>query len=247
MSDGYTKLFADIVDSSIWSEDSDTCKVWVTLLALSNADGLVRGSVGWLSGKAKVSPEVCSRALAKFASPDPHSRTPDNEGKRIEFLDDGWLIINYLLFRNRLSSDAKSTQTRERVRKHRERYNALRNGVTERYKRYTASASASVPPSPEGKESEEGDGFKVVQDLMTALSELYNRKPTDRWTYLEQTVLASVSRRKDVMSEFETLKQYRSQAEFFPQSVSSLLDKWTDTLDRARGAAARPKRRQRLI
>lgn len=147
MSSGYTKLFSDIVDSSIWNEDPGTCKVWVTLLALSNADGYVRGSIGWLAGKAKVTKEECSKAIAKFTEPDKHSRTPDNDGKRIEVLPDGWLILNYLIFRDRLSNDPKASATRERVRKHRERYIALRNAesVTCVTSDHSASASESVP------------------------------------------------------------------------------------------------------
>lgn len=145
---GYTKLFSDIVDSSIWDEDAETCKVWVTLLALSDANGYVRGSPGWLAGKAKVSVELCERALEKFKNPDPRSRTPDNDGRRIEQLEDGWLILNYISFRGRLSNDPKSIATRERVQKHREKHRS----VTDRYRALPsvttdspASASASVP------------------------------------------------------------------------------------------------------
>jgi hypothetical protein len=150
MGDGYTKLFSDIVDSSIWDESAETCKVWVTLLALSNADGLVRGSVGWLAGKSRVTVKACELALKKFAAPDPKSRTPDNDGRRIEVLEDGWLILNYLLFRDRLSMNPIAVKTRERVRKHRERYTALRNGnsVTAPHPASaSASASESVPVS----------------------------------------------------------------------------------------------------
>ena len=144
MSDGYTKLFSDIVDSSIWDEDAQTRVVWVTLLALSNPEGYVRGSVGWLAGKSKVPIQCTSLALQKFAAPDPHSRTPDHEGRRIEVLEDGWLILNYLLFRDRLSTNPTSIKTRERVRRHRERYIALRNArsVTAHH---SDSDSDSVP------------------------------------------------------------------------------------------------------
>lgn len=141
---GYTKLFSDIVDSSIWKEDSDTCKVWITLLALSDADGYVRGSVGWLADKSLVPRDLCQRAIEKFAAPDHTSRTEENDGRRIELLDDGWLILNYLSFRDRLSNDASAVASRERVRRHREHYRALRNGesVTRAGSGY-ASASAS--------------------------------------------------------------------------------------------------------
>lgn len=124
---GYVKLFSEIVDSSIWEEDSDTCKVWITLLALADQDGYVRGSEGWLAGKSRVSLGKCVLALRKFKEPDLRSRTEDNEGRRIEQLEDGWLILNYISFRDRLSADPKVVASRERVRKHRE-LQALKRG-----------------------------------------------------------------------------------------------------------------------
>jgi hypothetical protein len=153
---GYTKLFSDIVESSIWNEAMEIRLVWITLLALSDQDGYVRGSVGWLAGKSRVSKEACAKAIELFQKPDHESRTPDNEGRRIEQLEDGWLILNYLSFRDRLSNDAKATATRLRVQKHRERYKALRNteSVTPSH---SASASVSVTDS-EG--SQEG-GFTL--------------------------------------------------------------------------------------
>jgi hypothetical protein len=156
---GYVKLFSDIIESSIWQEDAETTKVWITLLALCDQDGYVRGSTGWLASKARVREDACARALQKFQNPDPSSRTPDNEGRRIEQLEDGWLILNYLAFRDRLSTDSKAVSSRERVRKHRERYRALRNAesVTP-----PASADASVSASSPDGESE-GKGTKAAK------------------------------------------------------------------------------------
>lgn len=138
---GYTKLFSDIVDSSIWDEDAQTCKVWVTMLALSDANGYVRGSTPWLASKSRVSVQQCEIALQKFKDPDPRSRTTDNDGRRIEQLDDGWLILNYLKFRDRLSSDPKSVATRERVQRHRENHQS----VTKRYIALQALPSVTAP------------------------------------------------------------------------------------------------------
>lgn len=183
MSDGYTKLFSDIVDSSIWDESPETCKVWVTLLAKANADGFVRGSIGWLAGKAKVSVECCQIAIGKFVRPDPHSRTPDFEGRRIEQLDDGWLILNYIAFRDRLSSNPKAVSTRLRVQRHRERYTALRNApsVTSGHSA-SASASASDTPikveTPKSKKPEKchSAGSRVILHLLNEKSGRHYRE-----------------------------------------------------------------------
>jgi len=152
---GYCKLFSDIVESSIWDAPPTTCKVWVTLLALSDQHGYVRGSAGWLASKARVSRDECDTAIEALCAPDASSRTPDYEGRRVELLADGFLVLNYIAFRDRLSSDPVAVATRDRVRKHRERYIALRNAAS-----VTSAVSASVDASVDASPSDEGEGVK---------------------------------------------------------------------------------------
>ena len=148
---GYCKLFSDIIESSIWRESAEVRVVWISILAMADADGFVRGSPGWLAMKIGISPETCAAAIKKFSEPDPSSKTPDNEGRRIEIFPDGWLILNYLAYRDRLSSDPIATATRDRVRKHRELH---RKNVTGRYVTDKALRNEkSVTPRPEAEAS----------------------------------------------------------------------------------------------
>jgi hypothetical protein len=165
---GYAKLFSDIVESSIWDEPSDICKVWITLLALADSDGYVRGSPGWLAGKSRVSIDACKSAIGKFQKPDHKSRTPDHEGRRIEQLDDGWLILNYLLFRDRLSSDPKASATRERVRRHRQRYRALRN--TESVTPDDSASEDASEDASEKKKTKQGENIPPSPKEVSAYS-----------------------------------------------------------------------------
>lgn len=159
---GFTKLWSDIVDSSIWNEDADTCKVWVTLLALSNEVGFVRGSIRWLAAKAKVSVDKCQIAVDKFLAPDPGSRTETNEGRRIQIVDRGWIILNYEYFRNdhcHVSPDHRKVYQRDWVRKKRAMNHlstTVDNLSTSTKSIDTASASASVQKG----ESERETRFK---------------------------------------------------------------------------------------
>lgn len=91
----YAKLFSTIVTSTIWQEDSDTKVVWITLLAIKNRFGEVAGSIPGLANLANVSIAACERALIKLESPDPYSRTKDNEGRRILTIDGGWRVLNH--------------------------------------------------------------------------------------------------------------------------------------------------------
>jgi hypothetical protein len=98
---GFTKLFSSIVTSSIWVEDHPTVRVWIGMLALANANGVVEGSIPGLANVCRVTPSECQKALQILSQPDSFSRNPENEGRRIEPHPGGWRILNYLNYRDR--------------------------------------------------------------------------------------------------------------------------------------------------
>ncbi len=102
---GYTKLFSTIVASTIWREPDHVRIVWITMLAMSNADGVVEASVPGLADLARVTVEQCEDALFRLRTPDPYSRTKDNEGRRIADVDGGFLILNRAKYRDKCSTD----------------------------------------------------------------------------------------------------------------------------------------------
>ena len=104
---GFTKLFSEIVTSSIWSEDDKTRIVWVTMLALAGPDGLVKAAVPGLANAARVSIEDCEKALAKFQEPDIYSRSQKHEGRRIERIEGGFKLLNYEFYRNTLQAEER--------------------------------------------------------------------------------------------------------------------------------------------
>ena len=127
---GYTKLFSDIITSSVWNEDDKTRIVWITLLALSDATGYVHCALPSLALMARMDQGNCESSLKKLSAPDEYSRTPDNHGIRISKIDGGWMILNYEKHRNRLSNDSEAASGRERVRKYRERHKNVTCNVT---------------------------------------------------------------------------------------------------------------------
>ena len=98
---GYTKLFSTIVTSSIWSADDKTRLMWITMLAVSDARGHVDGSIPGMAAIARMSISDAERAIKALLSPDPYSRTKDNDGRRIEEEEGGWRILNYEKYRNK--------------------------------------------------------------------------------------------------------------------------------------------------
>ena len=98
---GYSKLFSSIVTSSIWGENDKTLRVWLAMLALTDASGVVEGSIPGFAHVARVTIPEMEAAVECLTSPDPYSRTPDHEGRRIEVVPGGWLILNYQAYRDR--------------------------------------------------------------------------------------------------------------------------------------------------
>lgn len=96
---GFTLLWSKILDSSIWMESQATRIVWITLLAMKDADGIVRAAKVALAHRARVTIEECDRALQVLMAPDPQSMTPANEGRRIKEIPGGWQILNSDLYR----------------------------------------------------------------------------------------------------------------------------------------------------
>ena len=118
----YAKLFDCIIHSTIWQEPLHVKVVWVTMLAMADFHGEVAASVPGLAKAAGVTIEQCEEALSCFLSPDPYSRSPEAEGRRLEVIPGGWELINYVKYKELKSEDQKREQSAERSRRYRERH-----------------------------------------------------------------------------------------------------------------------------
>jgi hypothetical protein len=116
---GWAKLFSSIVTSSLWCEDDVTLRVFIAMLATADADGVVEGSIPGFANLARVSLADMERAIERLSAPDPHSRTPDHEGRRIELIEGGWQILNYARYRQQ--AQAKEGSRAPYYRKYRQR------------------------------------------------------------------------------------------------------------------------------
>ena len=138
MSGGFTKLFSSIIFSTVWQQPKDTKILWVTMLALADADGVVEASVPGLAVAAGITIDECRSSIVALESPDPDSKNPDNEGRRIEKCEGGWLLLNYRYYRDKMTAEHRRAKTAERVRKHRDR----------KSKEAKAAPPAPLPPEP---------------------------------------------------------------------------------------------------
>jgi hypothetical protein len=123
----YSKLFASILDSSIWLEEDSTRIVWLTFLAAKDGEGFARfAAVENVARRANVSVDKAARAVEVLEAPDAESSNPAHEGRRIERVPGGWIVLNAKLYDDMIRREDERRSTRERVALHRER---KRNGT----------------------------------------------------------------------------------------------------------------------
>ncbi len=129
---GYTKLFSTILASTIWRAPDKTRIVWITLLAMADQRGVAEGSVPGLADFARVSVDECRAALTELMAPDPDSRTKDWDGRRIEEVDGGWLLLNHGKYRAKMNADERREYLRKKQAEHRARTYGALDGKAER-------------------------------------------------------------------------------------------------------------------
>lgn len=142
----FVKLDAGILDSSLWPQ-VDPRTVFLTALLMArpveladpvqalrvrNLDplgvtipagwyGLVEASGIGIATRSGLSIEAGLAALDILSSPDPDSRTPDFDGRRMVRIPGGWLVLNFMRYRER------DYRAAERMRRYRNRTRAARD------------------------------------------------------------------------------------------------------------------------
>lgn len=117
----YVKLFGSILDSSIWSEDNATRLVWITMLAMADSSGLVEASVTGVAHRARVSQGECEEALAVLLATDPDSKSQEFDGRRIEKVEGGWVLLNYEKYREIRSKKQVMDAVRQQRKRERDK------------------------------------------------------------------------------------------------------------------------------
>jgi len=151
---GYTKLFSTIVTSSIWTADDATRIVWITMLAISDKNGEIHAAIPGLARLAGVSLEACEKAISIFLAPDQYSRTKEDEGRRLEVIDGGWLLINHAKYRRMASDEERKEQSAIRQQRFRDRHGKSNAPVTPPSRKNNVKASIVTPESRQKSQAE---------------------------------------------------------------------------------------------
>lgn len=116
----YNKIFTKILDSSVWLESSATRIVWVTMIAAMDETGFCQfAAIANVARRANVEIAEAAAAIHVLEGPDIDSSDPDNEGRRIERVPGGWIVLNAEKYRAIVTRAISQEGNRRRVARHR--------------------------------------------------------------------------------------------------------------------------------
>ena len=100
----YGKLFTQMYDGTLGTEGPwEALVTFQQMIILADQDGVVDMTAEALSRRTTIPLDVIRKGIAALEKPDPHSRTPDEEGRRIvrlsETRDWGWRLVNHGKYR----------------------------------------------------------------------------------------------------------------------------------------------------
>lgn len=159
---GYAKLFSSITESSLWSEPKEVRLLFVTMLAKANSVGFVEASIPGLARVANLTEQEISTAIPILEGPDPFSKNPECEGRRIVKAPGGWMVVNYEDYRNRTSEEERREYMREYMRNYR-RENGCKQPVN-------SVKQSKDSPSVSASKSASACTQKEIEDFCESLS-----------------------------------------------------------------------------
>lgn len=130
LGDGYGKIFKQIYAGTLRSN----WKALITfeqMIVLCGPDGVIDMPPEVLHNITGIPLDIILDGIAALESPDPRSRSPEHEGRRILRLDShrdwGWQIVNHQFYRDLASREEQREGARQRKQRQREREKNLSN------------------------------------------------------------------------------------------------------------------------
>lgn len=198
------------------------------MLAMADRKGRIEASIPGLANRARVTLEECEHALGRFLAPDKYSRTPDNDGRRIEPMDGGWKLLNYEKYREMRDQEARLEYQREWDRRHRSKEAAnptISDKIRPAPTKAEAEAERSKPLAPSGAFAKFWGAYPKKKSKGQAEKAWLKIKPNEQLT---ERILQAVERAK-------TLDDWKREGgRFIPHPATWLNAKgWEDEISQA--------------
>jgi uncharacterized phage protein (TIGR02220 family) len=114
----YGKIFESIYEGTL-AGHWQAIVTMQQLIVLANEDGVVDMTPEAIARRTSIPMDIIAAGLEHLAKPDPHTRTPGEDGRRIVLLDDhrpwGWRLVNHAKYRALRNLEQKREADRGRI------------------------------------------------------------------------------------------------------------------------------------
>lgn len=232
----FVKLFTQILDSSI-ADNRRLRHFFTDLLLCADCKGYVMMTTSAIARRTGAELEEVEWGLSELSKPDPHSKTPDFDGRRIEVVDDqgyGWRILNYETYRSMRDADQLRDAAKERAQRYRDKKKAEKaaakdgNATTKRHARVTPVTPSNAIT--EG-EAESDSDVEAVQNNYSTSDSVPSASREDL-SWMEDLWKATPQRGRTRSSKHEMREMWkkipkRERPE--PAEVIAAMRKWADS------------------
>lgn len=257
----FVKLFTQILDSSI-ADDRRLRHFFTDILLCSDAQGFVMMTEAAIARRIGTTTDEVKWGIAELMKPDPRSKTPDHEGRRLETVVGsgyGWRIINFEAYKALRSAEDMREKTRERVRRFRDKQrdsdecNAhvtpcnAGNAIQSKSKSKSntplppkGGLVGDLPKKPKRHKrltSTEKRTTKIPANTpaMISIGAWFGRQESTLWTITEAESLARCNPSEKELAGMEGYYLAdHGDKDYRRTSVITLLNNWQSELDRAR-------------
>ena len=240
----YAKVFSQIFDSSI-AEKYLTRLVFTDLLTLADINGVVDMTHEAIARRTNVPLETVRAAIEQLEQPDPRSRTPVSEGRRLARLDEhrdwGWFVVNYSTFRKIASEEQRREKSLARVHKYRGKTPVTQCNapVTPVNACNAMQREMEMKKQKEEEKPQKAGGGEVQPKTptMLALGKIFHRRETTKWSKEELKALKEIGEidpedLKAVVTRY-TSRQPEG-TDYRRRDLATMLNNWNGEVDRAR-------------
>lgn len=128
----YGKIFSSLFEGSLLGQPHEQL-VFIYILSNCDPDGCFDKVPQVISTATGLSLDHVNDAIERLSQPDPHSRTPEEEGRRLVLLDDhrdwGWRVVNYEKYQRMRNAEQRRKQNREAQQRARDRKKSARESA----------------------------------------------------------------------------------------------------------------------
>ncbi len=118
----YGKIFASMFKGSLYGQ-WEAIVTFTCMIVLADQEGEVDFSPEALSAHTSIPLDIIQKGIASLEAPDPQTRTPDEDGRRIVRVSDertwGWRITNYAHYRAMRNAEERREYFKQHKRKQR--------------------------------------------------------------------------------------------------------------------------------